>query len=151
MRDKERINILPLISGMPPPTRPVLPPCGTMNKSCASASAKISETCSVEFGKRTAAASPLKLPRQSSKKGAISALSVMIFFVPRIVVSVSIIIGLSIIYLPPHASGGHELPPQCLFYQLGQWRWLFLLSYQLDEAPQIDLPPLQSHHLSLIG
>jgi hypothetical protein len=58
MRDRLSSTCRPLSSGTPPPTRPVLPPCGTMLTSCSPQACTTAATSSVLPGRTTASALP---------------------------------------------------------------------------------------------
>jgi len=58
--------------GVAPPTRPVLPPCGTMATSAAAQTATTRATSPVQPGRTTHKACPMYLPRQSVRNGAMS-------------------------------------------------------------------------------
>ena len=55
----EKKVALEITPGTPPPTRPVVPPCGTMGTPAARQALTISETSCVEPGRTSASASPL--------------------------------------------------------------------------------------------
>src|SRR6202171_452051 len=67
-----------------PPTRPVLPPCGTIAVFVSCASLRISETSSVDPGFSTMAARPWYRSRGSCRNGAISAGSRSAYLSPTI-------------------------------------------------------------------
>ena len=57
---------VPLASGTPPPTSPVLPPCGTTLAPWAAQARSTAATWAVSAGRTTANARPWKRLRQSS-------------------------------------------------------------------------------------
>ncbi len=72
IRRSDSRMLLPASSGVAPPMKPVLPPCGTTTMSCASASAMTCETCSVVSGITTASDRPRYWPCQSVRKDSVS-------------------------------------------------------------------------------
>ena len=70
------------LCGVCPPTRPVLPPCGTSAILCTVASWQIAETSAVEPGRSTSGEHPWNRSRSSVRKGAISAASVTAYLLP---------------------------------------------------------------------
>ena len=66
MRVRLSSTCVPLASGTPPPTRPVLPPCGTTLAPWAAQARTTAATSAVLAGRTTASARPWKRLRQSS-------------------------------------------------------------------------------------
>ena len=65
MRFSDSTISRPFSSGVPPPTRPVLPPCGTTATFSAAHSPTTAATSPVLAGRTTASALPAKFSRQS--------------------------------------------------------------------------------------
>src|SRR5581483_730964 len=70
------------LCGIWPPTRPVLPPCGTIAGEVSFAILRISDTSCVEPGRSTTGVWPVHSARNSTRYGACRSLSVMAFFSP---------------------------------------------------------------------
>ena len=70
------------ISGTEPPTRPVLPPCGTIGMPASAQMPTTAAVSAVLAGRTSIAARPSQSPRSSFKRGAISAGSVVQPFSP---------------------------------------------------------------------
>src|SRR6185312_2851951 len=71
------------LCGICPPTRPVLPPCGTIAVEVSLAIFNISETSAVEPGRRIAGECPVHSARCSTRNGACRSGSVTAFFSPK--------------------------------------------------------------------
>ena len=85
IRPRESTTWLPDASGTPPPTSPVLPPCGTTATPAAAQAATTAATSSVEPGRTTARARPAWVPVQSTTYAATSASSVRTWSAPMLV------------------------------------------------------------------
>ena len=70
IRDRLSSTLPPSGAGMPPPTSPVLPPCGTSPTRWYPAAATIAATAAVERGISISGVTPWNLPRQSTRCGA---------------------------------------------------------------------------------
>ena len=71
-------------SGICPPTRPVLPPCGTIAVPVSLASFNIAETSATDAGRNTTGVWPWNMLRISTRYGACRSGSVMANFSPTI-------------------------------------------------------------------
>ena len=85
IRPRESTTWLPDASGTPPPTSPVLPPCGTTATPAPAQAATTAATSSVEPGRTTARARPAWVPVQSTTYAATSASSVRTWSAPMLV------------------------------------------------------------------